>query len=153
MRILPKKKREIRIRVAALVQDERDRILFVKQAKGRSSYWLLPGGGVEYSETAEEALQRELQEEFFLKVQKLSFLLLNESIDPNGKKHIVQLVFKAEIGDQNPILNANDRTLKDYGFFSKQEIQRMDIRPNIKSYLMEGSFSGATHLVSTWVRE
>jgi 8-oxo-dGTP diphosphatase len=48
-----------------------------EQAGGRS-YWLLPGGGKEEGESAEEGVQRELREETGLEV-KVEHLLFDES--------------------------------------------------------------------------
>lgn len=49
-------------RVRAIIIDQ-DRILFMKLAKKDSTYWFLPGGGVEEGETHEVALIRECKEE------------------------------------------------------------------------------------------
>ena len=57
------KYKKLRVRVAGLIEDDDGRILFVRQRKKKKDYWLLPGGGVEFGETAIEALEREMKEE------------------------------------------------------------------------------------------
>lgn len=49
--------------VSALIQDKNGNILLVKNHKGDSFYWGLPGGAVEEGETLEQAVIREVQEE------------------------------------------------------------------------------------------
>ncbi|CAM4401043.1 NUDIX hydrolase [Paenibacillus alkaliterrae] len=48
---------------SALITDSEGHILIVKNAKGDSSYWSLPGGAVEAGETLEQAATREVKEE------------------------------------------------------------------------------------------
>ncbi len=49
-------------RVRAIIIDQ-DRILLIKRIKKSSTYWVLPGGGLEHGETEEEAVTRECKEE------------------------------------------------------------------------------------------
>jgi NAD+ diphosphatase len=60
--------------VAALIEDDRGRLLFAKRAKDPMKGKLdLPGGFVDILETAEDAVKRELKEELNLKADKISF--------------------------------------------------------------------------------
>jgi 8-oxo-dGTP diphosphatase len=55
--------------VAALIQDERGRILLVRRTYSREEPWALPGGWLEGREAIPNALVRELQEETGLRVR------------------------------------------------------------------------------------
>ncbi|QWC20227.1 NUDIX hydrolase [Halorubrum sp. 2020YC2] len=56
-------RRELRVGAKALVTD-RDRVLLVKERHGDgSTFWTLPGGGVESGESLSECLRREIDEE------------------------------------------------------------------------------------------
>jgi ADP-ribose pyrophosphatase YjhB (NUDIX family) len=56
--------------LAALIQDERGRILLVHRTYSRNEPWALPGGWLERDDRAvEQALERELQEETGLRVR------------------------------------------------------------------------------------
>ncbi|EFK95169.1 protein containing NUDIX hydrolase, core domain [sediment metagenome] len=54
-----------RVSVKALILDEEKRFLLVKQDNG---YWEFPGGGLDYGETPQDCIKRELFEELGLKV-------------------------------------------------------------------------------------
>ncbi|MFA6239725.1 MAG: NUDIX domain-containing protein, partial [Candidatus Hydrogenedentales bacterium] len=58
----PVSERPPRVRVAAIIVED-GKLLMVRHVKGQESYWLLPGGGVDYGESLVEALERELVEE------------------------------------------------------------------------------------------
>ncbi|HNO23437.1 MAG TPA: NUDIX hydrolase, partial [Leptospiraceae bacterium] len=60
------KSKKLRVRVAAYIQDQEGKILLIKQKKRNKDYWLLPGGGIEFGESAPAALIRELKEELNL---------------------------------------------------------------------------------------
>ena len=58
--------------------------MLVRHRARDSSYHLLPGGGVDYRETLEQALVREVAEETGLHVEIGRPLLINDTIDPEG---------------------------------------------------------------------
>ena len=44
------KSKKPRIRVAALIRNNKGEIFLIKQRKKNKDYWLLPGGGIEFGE-------------------------------------------------------------------------------------------------------
>ncbi len=147
------KKKGLRVRVAALIQDPKGKVLLIQQKKNANGYWLLPGGGIEFGESAEEALARELKEELNLEVTKSHFLLVNESIDPNRKRHLIQLVFFVQVKELIPKLNPKEKAISGFGYFTNSEIQKMDLRPNIKEYFKKKKRIPSTYLSNNWVEE
>ncbi len=102
----------LRLRAAViLVQDEE--ILLVRHQKGMDTYWLLPGGGVEYGETAVEAARREVAEETGLEVEVGDLALVAETLAPDSSRHLLHLVFwsrlqggRLQVGDEARLAEA-----------------------------------------------
>lgn len=65
------------LRVAAIILYE-GKLLTTKMKKKYSSYYVLPGGGVEMEETIYEAIKREVKEETNLDVLKLKLAYIKE---------------------------------------------------------------------------
>ncbi|MCH7911024.1 MAG: NUDIX hydrolase, partial [Candidatus Hydrogenedentes bacterium] len=85
-----------RVRVAVVVV-RGDSILLVRHQKGAASYWLLPGGGVDFGEPLAEALRREVREETCLDVRVGDLILASDSIAPDGSRHVVNLCFEGVV--------------------------------------------------------
>ncbi|HEY1405774.1 MAG TPA: NUDIX domain-containing protein, partial [Spirochaetota bacterium] len=68
------KRKNIRVRVAGIVIRDQ-KILLIAHRKKNDEYWLVPGGGIDYGESADEALAREMCEELSVdvRVNDLSF--------------------------------------------------------------------------------
>ncbi len=149
------KYKKLRVRVAGLIEDSEGRILLVRQSKKKKDYWLLPGGGVEFGETAKEALEREIFEELNVKIINPEFLLLNENIDPKGGKHLIQLIFYAGISDMSPAISPKEKkVVLEYKYFSIPELSQLEIRPDIKSYLKtHNKKNKSIHINSEWIQE
>jgi len=85
-----------RVRVAALLLLDGKVVLVRHRARG-STYHLLPGGGVGYRETLEQALVREVVEETGLRVEVGRPVIINDTIDPTGSRHVVNITFIATV--------------------------------------------------------
>lgn len=65
--------------VAALIKKE-DKVLIAKRATGDSNVygkWEFPGGKVEKEETEEQAIEREIKEEFEMDIKAIKFITNN----------------------------------------------------------------------------
>jgi len=100
-----KSKNEI-IRVKAMCLFERDGKLFVSKNYDRAkkeTFYRVIGGSVEFSETAEEAVRRELREELNLEIENLQFLTVVENIFTfEGEKgHEIIFLYKGDLSDKD----------------------------------------------------
>ena len=125
-----------RIRVAAIIYSD-DALLLVRHAKGDRSYWLLPGGGVEFGESLEAALIREVKEETNLDIGVCSLVMVADSIAPEGHKHVVNLHFLAEIRGGELECGA-EPILAETQFVPLDKLGNLELHPAVQRELLEG---------------
>ncbi|WKN45926.1 NUDIX domain-containing protein [Tunicatimonas pelagia] len=119
---------QVRVRVCALCF-RGDEILLVwhRGLKDNQHFVAPPGGGVQFGETAEQAMHREVKEETGLAVEKSQFLFVYEHVEP--PLHAVELFFSAEVSADvprigiDPELNSDEQLIQKVGFTSPQEIR------------------------------
>lgn len=88
---------------AAILRD--DRLLLVNAYPGgQSDLWCLPGGGAEAGRSLPENLIREVAEETGLAVTIGAPILVNEFHDPASGFHQVDIIFRAALSDDGPII-------------------------------------------------
>ena len=142
-----------RIRVAAIIMRGRS-ILLARHERDGTSYWLLPGGGVDYGETLEAALVRELKEEASLDIRVQRLVLVNDSIPPDQHRHIVNVCFTAEIIGGKLAVGQDDTRLVDMKFVSIARLPRLTFYPDIRETLvrsLDEDFSNAPgYLGNLW---
>jgi len=141
----------VRIRVAALIVRD-SRILLARHVKhGRTTY-LLPGGGIESSEAAHDALTRELREEASAPITIGALRYVVEAIAPDGAKHLVQLVFEATLeGEVGP---STDSRVAACEWHDVAELKTLDIHPAIGPRLADELTSADTacrYVTAPWV--
>ncbi|MEK6645921.1 MAG: NUDIX hydrolase [Candidatus Firestonebacteria bacterium] len=125
----------IRLRVAAILMDE-NRILLVRHMKSGKDYWLLPGGGVHYTENLETALKRELKEETNLDIQMRKLMFVNDSIPLDGHRHVLNFTFLCDIVSGTLKL-IPEEVLKEAKFFEISELKNLTFYPNLKSEILD----------------
>ena len=97
-----------RIRVAGILIED-NKILLIQHYKNNKKYWLIPGGGNDWGETAKEALIREYKEETNMDIEVDEFLFLSETIFPNKERHILNLFFKIHrINKNNDVIKLGE---------------------------------------------
>jgi ADP-ribose pyrophosphatase YjhB (NUDIX family) len=122
------------IRVSGILIHDK-KLLLISHRKRGEIYWLLPGGGVQYGEPLETALKREFMEELNIRIDVQQPALICDSIEPKGKRHILNICFHC-IYNSGQYRLGKERRLNDYGFFSVKEIKEKTIYPPIKKSLV-----------------
>jgi len=82
--------------VRAFIKDGNGKILILKRASSDNygDQWNLPGGKVDYGQTAEEAIRREIQEETSLVCTSTQFLFYLDGLpEKPDAKHYLTLFF------------------------------------------------------------
>ena len=120
--------------VRALLRDPHQRVLLIKlfvPDTGRY-VWLTPGGGIEGSESAEQALQREVWEETGLQLQNntgthvwnrsAEFTFRGERLRQHEQFYLVEVAAFEPRGDLNPADNESE-LLSEFRWWSAGDIQ------------------------------
>lgn len=84
--------------VRVILEDLEGRILLLKKrGKFADGMWCLPGGGVEYGQTIEDACRDELKQEVDLDISCLKYLFYHNDL-PNQRfhRHYITFYFTAE---------------------------------------------------------
>ncbi len=116
----------------------------------KGGYAYLPGGHVEFGESATEALEREFLEETGLRTRTGKLLAVSEASFKQKKKarHEVNLVFHVELATRNrssplPVIESLENDIE-FRWASQAELRRLDVRPSsAKAMLLKRSISGS----------
>lgn len=111
--------------VRAIIQ-QNGKILACRNKK--KNYYFFPGGHIEFGETAESALKRELKEELYISIKTISFIGAIENIfsEEGRKHHELDLVFSVKTK------NVKDKSKEDpldFAFFDKKKFAKETVFP------------------------
>lgn len=114
--------------VAALILDSENRLLFVRRALEPHKGTLdLPGGFIDMGESAEQALEREIEEELNLKVHNYEFYrsFPNQYTLRGYTYHTVDLFFKVFVDDFSSLKAGDDAA--ELKFIPVQQVKLQEI--------------------------
>lgn len=131
-----------RVRVAALMLCD-GKVVVVRHRAGSSTYHLLPGGGVNYRETLEQALLREVMEETGFEARVGDLLFVNDTIDPHGRRHVVNITFAAEITGGSVTDEPIDDNVEAVEFIDPARLVDLDLRPPMATALIAALAKGS----------
>lgn len=140
-----------RVRVAALILID-GRVALVRHRKNGQTYHLLPGGGVDWGEPLFEALTREVAEETGLTLEVGRPLFINDTIDPDGERHVINITFAATVTGGSITDEPSDARVEAVDLVVPGELGSLDLRPplarEIQTSLEGGPAYEATYLGS-----
>jgi 8-oxo-dGTP diphosphatase len=125
-----------RVRVGALITQGESLLLVRHEKCEEDNYWLVPGGGLQYGESLEEAVLRELREEVCITdatVGRLAFA--HDTIAPEGTRHLVNLYFSMDAWSGSPAIG-EDPVVAEVRFIPFQEIPDLRMYPAINEPLL-----------------
>ncbi len=119
---------KLRVRVCGICfQDEKILLVKHKHLGETGILWAPPGGGMEFGESAEDALIREFKEETNLTIEVSDFLFVHEYLDP--PLHGIELFFLVKViaGDvklgSDPEMPSTDQILTEASFQDLKTLQ------------------------------
>lgn len=124
---------------------ENEKVLMVKhQSLGKGGFlWNVPGGGMEFGQSAETALKREFEEETGLKIKLCDFLFVHELLVK--PLHAVELFFLVErtggklVKGQDPEMHEDKQIIEEVRFVTWPEL--IDMAPENKHNIFNKSNS------------
>ena len=132
------REKRIRIRVGGLLLNRKGELLLVYHKKKGRSYWLFPGGGVEYGEGIEKALKREFKEELSLRVKKVHNLVFaHDTVYPGKKRHILNLYFRVSVENTRKVKLNPDSVLKGSEFVTIEKFRKFLFYPDVKNVIIK----------------
>lgn len=142
-----------RIRVGVVLPHE-DQILLVRHRKQDKTYWMLPGGGLDYGETFAQCAEREVLEETGLSIKAERVLYLSEAICPRGSRHILNVFMLGRL-EGGSLMVPHEDVIEEVGFRPVSGLEALTLYPAIAPQIIEthraGYPEGIRYLGSLWV--
>ncbi len=141
-----------RLRVSAIIIED-ERILLVRHEKYGRSYWVLPGGGMDFGETLEEATVRELKEETNLDITVDKLVFVDDILPRDLHRHVVDVYFTGNVvgGDLEV---GDDSHMHEVRFFPLDEFRDLQFEPDIVDRIVDAYRQGfpnsADYLGNVW---
>jgi mutator protein MutT len=117
----------IGVGVGAVIAGKNGKFFLTKRgklAKNERGKWEFPGGGVEFGETLQEALKREIREEYGVEIQVIELLGVCDHIIEKENQHWVSPTFVCKIRNGVPRILEPGKCSK-IGWFSILEMRKM----------------------------
>lgn len=134
-----------------LIED--GKILIVKQEVSEQRHWSLPGGALEYGETIEQCLVREMKEETGLDVKVKELLYITDRFR-HMNNHIVHMTFLVDrVGGKSQLENWKHKDIKeirDVRMIPVDELTKYGFSPTFYRLVKDnfpgrGSYKGDFH--------
>ena len=119
----------IGVGVGAAIFDSEGKLFITqrgRKAKNERDKWEIPGGSVEFGETFEKAIKREIKEELGIEIEVLELLGVCDHIIPDEKQHWVSPTFICRITKGTPKILEPEKCSA-IGWFSFSEAETLDL--------------------------
>ena len=119
----------IGVGVGAVIFNKEGRIFLAKRGKksrNEAGKWECPGGALEFGESFEKTIIREMKEEFDIDIEVVDQLATFNHLIPRERQHWVALAFVCRIKKGTPkILEAEK--CEEIGWFTLEEMKKMPL--------------------------
>lgn len=127
--------KEIRVRIAVVIPRGNE-ILLVRHVKKGRTYWLVPGGGLDFGETIDDCARREVKEETNLDIKLLKLLFISESVSVEHERHLMNLTFLGQASNSyDDIKVLLDDRVQEARFVPVEKIDKIELHPPIAPFI------------------
>ncbi len=119
----------IGVGVGALIFNQNKELLLMKRgqaAKNEVNKWEIPGGEIQFKETLETALKREIREEVGLEIAVIELLQVIDHIIPQEKQHWIALTYICQIKHGQPTI-MEPRKCEQLAWFSLKSAKNLNL--------------------------
>lgn len=119
----------IGVGVGAMIFNEEGKIFIAQRgpkAKNEIGKWEFPGGSVEWGETLEQAINREIDEEYGFIIETVELLSITDHILLEERQHWVSPGFICKFVSGTPEIKEPEKCSQ-IGWFTIKEIEKMDL--------------------------
>ena len=110
-----------KVGVGAVIIESGNILLVLRKNAPEANHWSIPGGKVEFLETIENAIKREVFEETNLIIELDSIICVTNHIFEKEQVHFVAPTFKAHV-KEGTIKKAIDPAILDIGWFPLNQL-------------------------------
>lgn len=118
-----------RLTAAVLIEKQGKFLLALRNKKNFNNRWIIPGGGVDFGETTEQAAVREFKEETNIDVNIDRLIGYKEIINVPGRYHSIVFFYKGT--PKNLDIKAQD-DISEARFFSVDEIKNLETAESVR---------------------
>jgi 8-oxo-dGTP diphosphatase len=133
----------VHVGTAALIINPLNRLLMIRRslnATHGAGQWAVPGGWLDYGETPEEGVLRELKEEVDIDAKQARFVGLVINTHPAPVDHVVCLFYKVPFDPFcRPVIQEPDKTIE-HDWVPINRIRDMDLFAPMRSFINESSY-------------
>lgn len=119
----------IGVGIGAVIFNKEGKIFLAKRgrkARNEAGKWECPGGALEFGESFENTLKREIKEEFGIDIEITDQLATFNHIIPKEKQHWVALAFICKIKKGIPKILEPEKC-EEIGWFTIEEMKKMPL--------------------------
>lgn len=119
----------IGVGVGALIFNDEGKMFLTlrgREAKNERGTWEIPGGAVEFGETLEAAIIREIKEEHDIEIEVVELLDVCSHIIPDEHQHWVSPTYICKIIAGTPVIKEPNKC-EQIGWFSLEEAKKLPL--------------------------
>lgn len=107
-----------------------------KKARNEKGKWEFPGGALEFGDSFEETIKREIREEFGIEIEVGEMVDVFNHLIPEEKQHWVALAYFCKIKNGTPAILEPEKS-EEIGWFSLEEIKQLPLSITAKTRLKQ----------------